>query len=289
MGWYASQYGWYGQQSWGKPKGWYAKGQNKKSWGTWQCSCGSCQGGTYCKGCGAKWWQVQWQKPGPQATEQPKKTWKNQKTDNHSPSNEEVKGFLEQLLQAKGNPLDLPDLRAKAEELKGGFTGPEAKASRTTRLKSVIDKLGHKKSLLKSLKSKLASLVTQVEQLKEQVDNLNVDVISLETERAKLCDSVAKDPESDTESAWEDADGKEQEEQTSTDWWATEDYDTSYQYNQQWKPKFTRDSEGHDDSLEETLDEAFRNWKKRKMAEQSNTNSEDESMPNTQESNVSSG
>ena len=289
MGWYASQYGWYGQQSWGKPKGWYAKGQNKKSWGTWQCSCGSCQGGTYCKGCGAKWWQVQWQKPGPQATEQPKKTWKNQKADNHSPSNEEVKGFLEQLLQAEGNPLDHPDLRAKAEELRGGFTGQQIKTSRTTKLKSVIDKLGHKKTLVKSLKSKLASLVTQVEQLEEQVDNLNIEVISLETERAKLCDSVAKDPESDTESAWEDVDGKEQEEQNSTDWYTNEDYDKDYQYKPQWRPRTTRDYGAHDDSLEETLDQAFRDWKKRKMGEQSNSNSEDESMPNTQDSNVSSG
>ena len=102
--------------------------------------------------------------------------------------------------------------------------------------------------------------------------------------------SVAKDPESDTESAGEDIDGNEQEEQNSTDWWATEDYDKNYQYKSQWKPRTTRDYGDHtDDNQEETMDQAFRDWKKRKMAEQANSNSEDESMPNTQDSNTSSG
>ena len=139
------------------------------------------------------------------------------------------------------------------------------------------------------MKAKLASLVTQVEQLEEQVDNLNIEVISLETERAKLCDSVAKDPESDTESGWEDYDGHDQAEQDSTDWYLKEEYDKNYKHKPQGRSKPTREQASYADGvLEETMEQAFRDWKKRKMASQDTSTLEDEFMENTQGSNTSS-
>ena len=127
--------------------------------------------------------------------------WRHQRApDQAGPAPDDLKDFLDQFLKAEGNLEGLSGLRAKAEELRGGLLGHETKTSRTAKLRSAIDKLEHKRSLAKSLKAKLTSVVAQVEQLEEQVDNHNVEVSVME--RSKLCDSVAGDPESDTEAAW---------------------------------------------------------------------------------------
>ena len=149
--------------------------------------------------------------------------------------------------------------------------------------------MGHKRSLAKCLKAKLASLVAQVDQLEEQVDNFNIEVIALETERAKLCDSVAKDPESRTESGWEDYGGQDQAERDSTDWYSKEEQEKPYKFKPQGRPRSTGEHANYaDDDLEESMEQAFQEWKKRKMAAQNSSTSEDEFMGNTQGSNTSS-
>ena len=100
---------------------------------------------------------------------------------------------------------------------------------------------------------------------------------------------MAKDPESDTESGWEDYDGQDQAEQDSTDWYSKEEHEKNYKYKPQGSSKPTREHASYaDDDLEESMEQAFRDWKKRKMASQNTSTSEDEFMENTQGSNTSS-
>ena len=61
----------------------------------------------------------------------------------------------------------------------------------------MIDKLEHKKATTRVLKGKVNELSEQLRKAEAQLDELNTEVAALEEKRAKLCESVAADPDSD--------------------------------------------------------------------------------------------
>ena len=206
MGWYRTNgWGGYGEQGWsGKSYG-RNKDTQKKSWGSWKCECGNVQSGSQCKGCGKKWWNSQWEQPSRWASGPPAWLGKQQKHETHwekgAQPSEAILNFLEQFISQSAENEDMGNLKAKAAALQGELQAGEPKSSRTSQLRSVIDKLEHKKGAVRSLRAKVTELSEHLRQVEEQLEVLTGEVAGLEEKRAKLCESVAAEPDSDGDEA----------------------------------------------------------------------------------------
>ena len=64
-------------------------------------------------------------------------------------------------------------------------------------LRSVIDKLEHKKGTTRTLRAKANELGEQLKKIEAQLDELTVEVAALEEKLSQFCESVGADPESD--------------------------------------------------------------------------------------------
>ena len=89
------------------------------------------------------------------------------------------------------------NLKAKAAALQGELQAGEPKSSRTSQLRSVIDKLEHKKGAARALEAKATELSEHLRKVEGQLEEFTAEVASLEEKRAKLCESVAAEPDSD--------------------------------------------------------------------------------------------
>ena len=202
MGWYHGN-GWsgYADQGWQSKYWGRGKETQKKAWGSWKCECGNFQTGSQCKGCGKKWWNTHWERPrhwanGPPAwLDKQHKHWKQ--GDKGGQPSESILNFLEQFISQSAENEDMGNLKAKAAALQGELQAGEPKSSRTSQLRSVIDKLEHKKGAVRSLRAKVTELSEHLRQVEGQLEELTGEVASLEEKRAKLCESVAAEPDSD--------------------------------------------------------------------------------------------
>ena len=185
MGWYHSN-GWSGREDQWWKASYYgrAKGNQKKSWGSWKCECGNVQSGSQCQGCGKKWWNTHWEQPsrwanGPPAwLEKQQKHWKD--GEKGAQPSEAILNFLEQFITQTGEHEDLGSLKAKAAELQGELQAGEPKSSRPAQLRSAIDKLEHKKGTTRTLRAKANELGEQLKKLEAQLEELTVEVAALE-------------------------------------------------------------------------------------------------------------
>ena len=101
---------------------------------------------------------------------------------------------------------------------------------------------------------------------------------------------MARDPESDTESGWEDYDGQDQAEQDSTDWYSKEEQEQPNRPKPKDRARPTGEYANYDDEeLEESMERALQEYKKRRLMAQNSNTSEDEFMGNTQASSSTSG
>ena len=202
MGWYHGN-GWSGNadQWWRAMHHGRNKGTQKKNWGSWKCECGNVQTGSQCKGCGKKWCNTHWEQPsrwsnGPPAwLDKQHRQWKQ--GDKGSQPSESILNFLEQFITQSAENEDMGTLKAKAAALQGELQAGEPKASRTAQLRSVIDKLEHKKGASRTLKAKASELGEKLQKIEAQLEEFIVEVAALEEKRAKLCESVAAEPDSD--------------------------------------------------------------------------------------------
>ena len=201
MGWYSNGWGdreiqWWKGSHYGRNKA-----TQKKGWGSWKCERGNVQSGSQCKGCGKKWWNSQWEQPSRWANGPPAWLGKQQKQWRHwekgAQPSEAIMSFLEQFITQSGENEDLGSLKAKAAVLQGKLQAGEPKSSRTVQLRSVIDKLEHKKGTTRTLKAKASELGEQLKKVEAQLEELTMEVAALEEKRAKLCESVAAEPDSD--------------------------------------------------------------------------------------------
>ena len=205
MGWYSNGWGDREVQWWKGSHYGRNKAMQKKAWGSWKCECGNVQSGSQCKGCGKKWWATQWEQPSRWANGPPAWLGKQQKHETHwgkgTQPSEAILNFLEQFISQSAENEDMGNLKAKAAALQGELQAGEPKSSRTSQLRSVIDKLEHKKGAVCSLRAKVAELSEHLRQVEEQLEVLTGEVAGLEEKRAKLCESVAAEPDSDGDEA----------------------------------------------------------------------------------------
>ena len=61
----------------------------------------------------------------------------------------------------------------------------------------MIDKLEHKKTAARGLKGKVSELAEQLRKAEMQLDEITTEVLSLEEKRARLCESLTTEPDSE--------------------------------------------------------------------------------------------
>ena len=191
-GWNKS--GW--KSSWGQSQGQakQAKPAQNQSWGDWLCgTCNNQQSGSQCKKCKCKWWEVQWTKAEQSKAGKPPKS---QATAQAKPKDDIVR--LLDMLLAEGGHASTP-MHTLAAEIREGLTSAEPKLSRNNRLKSVLDKLTHKKTALTAAKATLKSVQQMLTDAEKNHDNLAIEVASLEQERTDLANQVVNQVDTDSE------------------------------------------------------------------------------------------
>ena len=103
---------------------------------------------------------------------------KQQKHETHwgkgAQPSEAILNFLEQFISQSAENEDMGNLKAKAAELQGELQAGEPKSSRTAQLRSVIDKLEHKKGTTRTLRAKANELGEQLKKMEAQLDELTV-------------------------------------------------------------------------------------------------------------------
>ena len=253
-GW--SKPGW--RNGWGQSQG-QAKPTQSQSWGDWCCGeCGNTQSGSQCKGCKCKWWEVSWTKPDKAKA---RKSTKGQ-AQPHTKPKEDLVRFLDMFL-AKGDQSNTA-MNTLAAEIREGLTADEPKVSRNNRLKSVLDKLTHKKAALNTAKSKLKSAQQELNEAEKNHDNLAIEVAALEEERTDLANQVVNQVDTDSEAPAEEQEtsvGQTSEDRSEGEaQWKWTPVPKAKAWNKQ--QRFTQMSE---EDLQELLRRARREAKRRRI------------------------
>ena len=207
MGW-QWQDGWQsnGRQSWWS-KDWRNNAGSKpktttrrvatQSWGLWTCQCGNVQTGSQCKGCKAKWWNVEWARPEPAPGP---KTGAKTDPPSHKPAEKQVLSALDELLP-KLPPGD--DAHTLVEGLRDLLRGRAPAQSKRQKLKSVLDKLDYHRNRSKTLKHRLKTLEEEKLKIEKDLADADTQTKALEEEQAQLCSTIGPEV-SEEESEEED-------------------------------------------------------------------------------------
>ena len=191
--------------------------------------------------------------------------------------------FLQQFISQLEENEDMSNLKAKAAELQGELQAGEPRTSRSGQLRSVIDNFEHKKAAARGLKAKVNDLGEQLKAAEVQLDEITTEVHALEEKRAKLCESLAGEPDSDTdEDAYPEGD---------TEYPTPEGSLTGKGGKGKGKRKFKGKVKSwslisglNEEDLEEMLEVSRAELKRRRTGDRENTQSEEEDVEFSQSS-----
>ena len=156
----------------------------------WKClDCGNQQTGSQCKGCNKKYWEVNWEKVTP-----PTK-WSNPQGCEGTSAQTDPHAIVQTLLHTLKNPLpggQAPDTHtmALAAQLQQQLLVDASLNTKQIRLRSVIDKIHHRKAEGQKLQAQADKLRSDLDQIEQKLDKVTEELTELEKDRLTLCEGL---------------------------------------------------------------------------------------------------